>query len=295
MSFKIRKIRDKLCVFSGEDFSIIRKCNLKIQLQFSLIGGFVIAILVCCFISAFLFTDNLFHNPIQDFGVALVWGFIVTNLYVLLLYTISPTFLPISNKKKSVKVIESNLKSINASLILRILLLIVLAIIIAQPLNVALFDNSSAAYANSIKILLSKNPFAWIVTIIVAIIFLVPVYSKYSIRNMGGFYEVKAEIEKKIIEDDYKNFKQTYKNILENNISIYNKKTWENTMPFLNKLQIVNNEKHLKMYNDFSLELANEIINKYEYWADPPYRTNKKTNIKSALSEADFINDNYNN
>ena len=99
----MKKIRDRLCEFSGEDFSIISKCDLKIQFYFSLIGGFVLAILICCFISAYLFTDSIFHTPIQDIGIALIWGFIVTNLYVLLLYTISPTILPISIKKNNKK------------------------------------------------------------------------------------------------------------------------------------------------------------------------------------------------
>jgi hypothetical protein len=69
----MKKLRDRLCIFSGEDFSIIRKCDLKIQLYFSLIGGLVLTILVCCFISAYLFTDSLFHSPIQDFGIAIIW------------------------------------------------------------------------------------------------------------------------------------------------------------------------------------------------------------------------------
>ena len=195
----MKKLRDNLWIFSGEDLSIIRECDLKIQNRFSGIGIFVLIVLISCFISAYLFTDNLFHNPIQDFGIAIIWGFIVTNLYVLLLYTIAPTLLPINEKNTAVK-----LNLINASLIIRILLLIILAIIVAQPFNVAIIDSSSTAYAKSIKTLLSENPIAWINTLIVSLLFLLPVYWKYSIRNMGGFYEIKAAIEKRIIEEERK-------------------------------------------------------------------------------------------
>jgi hypothetical protein len=291
----MKKLRDRLCIFSGEDFSIIRKCDLKIQLYFSLIGGLVLTILVCCFISAYLFTDSLFHSPIQDFGIAIIWGFIVTNLYVLLLYTISPTFLPTSNKGKIIKKNENKINSINASFILRIGLLILLAIIIAQPLNVWLLSIPSNTYANTIKTLLSTNIFSWLVTVIVAIIFLLPVYWKYSIRSLGGFYEVKANIEKRIIEDDYIDFKMDYKIILENNISDFNKKTWDNTMPFLNKLEIVSKTKYNNFFSEISAELQNENIEKYEYWADPPFRTIKKNNTKSALTEEEFLTDIYSN
>lgn len=291
----MKKIRDRLCVFSGEDFSIIRKCDLKIQFYFSLIGVFVLAILICCFISAYLFTDSLFHTPIQDIGIALIWGFIVTNLYVLLLYTISPTILPISIKKTNLKVVESKTSSVNASFILRIILLIILAIIIAQPLNVALLSNPNNTYASTIKTLLSTNVLAWFITSLVAVIFLLPVYWKYSIRNLGGFYEVKAKIEKRIIEDDYIDFKKDFKRILENNISDFNKKTWENTIPFLNKLETVSKEKYNILFSEITTESQNENIEKYEYWADPPFRTIKKNNTKSALTEEDFLTDIYNN
>ena len=290
----MKKIRDRLCVFSGEDFSIIRKCEPNIQFYFSLIGGFVLAILICCFISAFLFTESLFNNPIQDLGIAIIWGFIVTNLYVLLLYTISPAILPTSLKKNNFKVIEGKVNSINTSFILRIILLVILAIIIAQPLNVWLLSNPNNNYASTIKTLLSTNILAWLITFLVAVIFLLPVYWKYSIRNLGGFYEVKANIEKRIIEDDYIDFKKEFKRKLENNFSDFKKKTWENTMPFLNKLEIVSKTKYNNFFSEITAELQNENIEKYEYWADPPFRTIKKNNTKPALSEEDFLTDIYN-
>jgi len=290
----MKKLRDRLCKFSGEDFSIIRKCEPNIQFYFSLIGGFVLVILICCFISAFLFTESMFKSPIQDFGIAIVWGFIVTNLYVLLLYTISPAILPTSVKKNGLKILEGKTNSINASFILRIIILIILSIIIAQPLNVWLLSSPNNTYASTIKTLLSTNLLAWIITSLVTVIFLLPVYWKYSIRNLGGFYEVKANIEKKIIEDDYLEFKKEFKRILENNISKFNKKTWENTIPFLNKLEIINKEKYNNLFSEISNELRNENIEKYEYWADHPYRTIKKTNRTSALTENDFLTDIYN-
>jgi hypothetical protein len=291
----MNKLRDSLCIFSGEDISIIRMCEQKIQFYFSLIGGFVLAILICCFISAFLFTESLFNSPTQDFGIAIVWGFIVTNLYVLVLYTISPAILPTSLKKKNLNIVVSKTNSINSSFILRIIILIILAIIIAQPLNVWLLSSPNNTYVSTIKTLLSTNLLAWIITSMVAVIFLLPVYWKYSIRNLGGFYEVKANIEKRIITDNYNEFKRDFKRILEDNVSNFNKKTWENTMPFLNKLEMVNIEKYNKLKEEITTELQNENIEKYEYWADPPFRTIKKNKIRSIFSEEDFINDIYNN
>jgi hypothetical protein len=290
MNQKKTTFKDRLCKFTGEDFSIISQCDLKIQNYFSLIGVFVLAILVCCFVSAYLFTDSLFHSPIQDIGIALIWGFIVTNLYVLLLYTISPRLLPLNLEKYS-----QHDSVITISYIYRISLIIILAIIIAQPLNVWLLSSPNNTYVSTIKTLLSTNLLAWIITSMVAVIFLLPVYWKYSIRNLGGFYEVKANIEKRIITDDYNEFKRDFKRILENNISVLNEKTWENTMPLLNKLEIVSKKKYNELKSEITTELQIENIEKYEYWADPPFRTIKKNQIKSVFSEEDFINDIYNN
>jgi hypothetical protein len=66
-------------------------------------------------------------------------------------------------------------------------------------------------------------------------------------------------------------------------------------MPFLNKLEIVSKTKYNNFFSQITAELQNENIEKYEYWADPPYRTIKKNNTKSALTEEDFLTDIYSN
>jgi hypothetical protein len=66
-------------------------------------------------------------------------------------------------------------------------------------------------------------------------------------------------------------------------------------MPFLNKLEIVSKTKYNNFFSQITAELQNENIEKYEYWADPPYRTIKKNNTKSALTEEEFLTDIYSN
>ena len=238
MSSLPKGIRNSLCKFSGEDFAIIRVCSIKIQLYFSVIGLFVMLILLCCFLSALNFTEHLFHNAIADIGIGIIWGYIVTNLYVLLLYTITPVLLP--KKEKIRNYIKIKLFQFNISLGLRIFLVILLAIITAQPLNIFLFKSDSQSFAIDIRNLLTNDFRAWFITLIVTAIFLMPIYLKFSIRKLVEFYEKKAEIEIKIIEDDYKDFTKDYKKIFEYNLSNYNKIVWENLMPFLTKLEQLN-------------------------------------------------------
>jgi len=284
----IRKnIRNRLCKLSGEDYTIISECNDTIQLYYSIIGFLVLLILLFSFASALYFTEQLFHSFIADIGIGLVWGYIVTNMYVLLLYTVSPALLPI--KERKIQEIKTKKFELSFSMILRIFVVILLAVIIAQPLNVLILKPNSTALAFDIKYLLSTNPLASLISLVVITIFILPIYLKYSIRNFDKFYEKKAEIEKLIIEDDYQNFKKKYSLLLESNIIKCNKYVWENLLPFLTKLKQVNPMAYQKHFEEINNELINEKIEKYEYWANPPFRTIHKAKTKNTLSEQDLI------
>src|SRR5690606_22404973 len=264
----LEAIRNRLCKLSGEDYAIIQKCNKKIQLYFSMIGLLVLIILICSFASALYFTEYMFHSLIADIGIGIVWGYIVTNMYILLLYTISPTLLPTKVRKK--QVIKTYNFRLSFSMGFRIFIVILLATIIVQPLNVLILkpdskkltseiemflrkkneyvlitdienilsDNSNSLLASDIKELISKNNhkllisdinkeleknsksrlaseiqfvlttkyLATIISIAVISIFLIPIYLKYRIRQLGEFYEKKAAIKKRFIQDDYQDF-----------------------------------------------------------------------------------------
>jgi len=120
-----------------------------------------------------------------------------------------------------------------------------------------------------------------------------PVYLKYNIRKLGEFYEEKEKIEKQIVIDDYKNFKREFKYLLESNITNYNKSVWENLMYYLTKLERVNPIAYQKYFTEIKNELVPEKIEKYEYWANPPFRTIHKSKTKNVLSEQDLLNHIY--
>jgi hypothetical protein len=290
MSSIRKKISNRLCKLSGEDYAIISECSEKIQFYFSAIGFLVLLILLFSFVSALYFTEHLFHNVFADISVGLVWGYVVTNMYVLLLYTISPRILPIRVRTKDKYINKSTI--LNFSMGYRIFVVMLLAIIIAQPLNVLILKPDSTALAYDIKYLLSTNPIASIISLVVIAVFLLPIFLKYSIRNLGEFYEKKAEIEKRIVKDDYKDFKKEYNSLLEKNISKYNKSVKENLLSILIKLEQVNPSAYKMHIEEVENELINEKIEKYEYWIDPPFRTIRprvnvvKNNEKAFL---DFI------
>lgn len=460
MNKAINRLRLFFCTFSGEDDYIIRECKPRIQISFALIGLFVMIVFAGCWVSASSFMAELFEGGGKwlSIPIGILWALLVANMYLLLLYTVSPTLLPVARKKagkgKKRKIVietpeEKRKSEISLSFIFRIVFISLLAIIIAQPLNVLLlssFSERSLAnhkteyrinmiivadsslikqevqnqtdfyqnvitkihvsdsitvannvqllnnkvakdqsflvqskmlldslskwnkspfsrikkkcdsvrtilstlvdeelksdydfiseidsiqftdrklqsdfesyraslkktieakiknyaslnelleksnfYIKRIQIILSENPASWIITIIVCGIFLLPIYWKFAIRNHGGFYEKKKHIENKIVHDDYNDFKTTYSQIFETKLREYNRQTWVTTMHLLHKLEKANPA----MFSDISQQLKRDIIeetvSKYEYWADPPFRTKRKQSSKQLLSEEVFL------
>jgi hypothetical protein len=144
-------------------------------------------------------------------------------------------------------------------------------------------------YLKRIQILLSENPVSWIITLGVCGIFLLPIFWKFSIRNHGGFYAKKRHIENKLVHDDYNDFKSTYSKIFETKLREYNRQTWVTAMHLLHKLEIINPDKFSDISQQLKREIAEEPVSKYEYWADPPFRTKRKQSSKQLLSEKDFL------
>lgn len=139
MNRTLNSLRLFLFTCSGEDNYILKRCKSGIQKRFALIGFFVLLIFVGCFFSATLFSYCLFQGAKwTSIPIGILWGAMVVNMYLLLLHTISPAIIPLaSKKKKKNNNIETNEKVnvLNLSMLLRVGFMMLLAIIIAQPLN----------------------------------------------------------------------------------------------------------------------------------------------------------------
>lgn len=143
MNKAINELRRFLFTCSGEDNYILKRCSSKIQKRFALIGFFVLLIFVGCFFSATCFAYSLFEGAKwASLPIGVIWGSVVVNMYLLLLHTISPAIIPLSTKKKknSNPVNKKSNTVLNFSMCLRLSFMVLLAIIIAQPLNVFLLS-----------------------------------------------------------------------------------------------------------------------------------------------------------
>ncbi len=149
--------------------------------------------------------------------------------------------------------------------------------------------SQSNFYIKRIQLILFENPFSWLTTLAVCLLFLLPIYFKYKVRDKTGFYDQKIEIEKRIVLDEYSKFKKNYSKLLQQNIVKYNYKSLDGLKDFISKLKNVNKQKFIIIEKHIKEEYKEEIVSKYEYWADNPFRTINKFEHKKLAKEEDFL------
>jgi hypothetical protein len=149
MNKTYNNIRLFLFTCSGEDNYILKRCKGEIQKRFALLGFFVLLIFAGCFFSATFFTYSLFNGgaKLMSIPMGIIWSTIIVNMYLLLLHTISPAIIPLSTKKKKRKTndleeVKVQNRFLTVSMLLRMSFMVLLAIIIAQPLNVRLLSST---------------------------------------------------------------------------------------------------------------------------------------------------------
>jgi hypothetical protein len=502
MNKAVNQIRLFLCTCSGEDDFIIRKCSKTIQLRFALIGFFVLFIFFCCFLSATFFTYSLFQGTSWvSIPMGIIWGAIVANIYLLLLYTISPKLLPVAFKNKIGQTIDNRnnaqkVSFISSSILFRLGLMALLAIIIAQPLNVILLSKSvetsiekhkiiekikmftiankssieneilyfkdfnekikyqlndtdsislskqivllnskvtddklflinsnkllnafkkidesnflnkrskikrnkiiaslntllddevqsdnqfistiesvfitnskvkkhfdtyktnlievinlknensdtldillrkSNFYIKTIQLLLNENPYSWLITLLVCLAFLLPIYFKFKVRDLSksffkadyennpemrrlrneivnttdfdwlerkiknvGFEDLRTSdyyfkrmvIEHRIILDEYEKAKNKHSKILTQKVALYNENSLSRLVPLLEKLKKIDLKIYIEVKKEIDDEYKNEVIKKYEYWIDAPFRTKKRNALSIKNDEAGLL------
>jgi hypothetical protein len=123
-------LKRKLWILSGDDFNIICQCDRQLQNRFAAIGLFVLAIFILCFISSYFTFTKLLQNFFIGIPIGLFFAWMVTNIYLFLLYTLSKNVLP-HRRRRFLRFL---------SIILRIFFICFIATIVSKPLEALLFS-----------------------------------------------------------------------------------------------------------------------------------------------------------
>ena len=123
-------LRKALCTLSGDDYSIINQCSRAQQNSFAAIGGFVFCIFVLCFFCSYITFTKLFQSDLIGVPASIFFSWMITNIYLLLLYTLTKNVLPhIRNDKARIY-----------SVGVRLAFICFIAIVVSKPLETLLFS-----------------------------------------------------------------------------------------------------------------------------------------------------------
>ena len=187
-----------LWFFSGEDYLLIGKCTNSVKNSFTNLGVLVLLTSICTLTSIISLIRHVFLDaPILVFLlIAFIWCLLITSLYIFLLYTISPALLPVSKNTRSQSskskvsevqgfVYSPSKLSKKVSFFLRIFLIVLLALFIAQPLNlwILIDEFPKDEYMGLIRSRLILMPHNFVLSVFWCLVFLLPIYLKYRIRN----------------------------------------------------------------------------------------------------------------
>jgi hypothetical protein len=331
------RAEQQLWILSGEDKYIIKDSPIEIRRRFTRISLLVASIVMLCFVGSFVFFEYAFDLPVLvEICLGLFVSAVTGNLYVLLLYTITPIIID----KKKTESFDKEKYTLFGALTIRIVFITLLSITMAQPISVLILSGSTDAKVDQYKnqylktayqetelllkdrqlderekkeiiehenkavaallesshffvkrlaILSQDNIFYWIINVCVWLLFFYPIFDKYNIRNQKRFYITRREIENRIVLDEYNLFKLHYERILEHRLSDYNSGLKHALAPVINSMEIVNPQKYKDLYHEMFTLTAIRSFEKFELWADPPFRTVRKEENKRNKTEQDFL------
>lgn len=141
-------LMELLCRLSGEDPQLIGAAVMEpgLVIRFAIIGTLVLAIFILSFYSSAHFVSNLLNGShFAAMPIGIVWGLMIVVIYQLLLFTITPAML--IGRERSIKghptpVTAEKKHLARVSLVFRITFVVLIAVVVAQPWLVTLFDTS---------------------------------------------------------------------------------------------------------------------------------------------------------
>jgi hypothetical protein len=120
-----------LCILSSEDYRIIEKCNHQTRYKFALIGFWVLMIFSLCFFSSLYAIIQIFNAGLIGIPLGFFFAWMITNIYLLLLYTLSKNVLPHTPSQQGRA----------ASIFVRLFFISFIAMFIAKPFEAMLFNS----------------------------------------------------------------------------------------------------------------------------------------------------------
>ncbi|UBB89885.1 DUF4407 domain-containing protein [Candidatus Kaistella beijingensis] len=158
----------------------------------------------------------------------------------------------------------------------------------------ALIEKSNF-YVTTMRTILAENPVSWLISFLSIMIFSLPIYIKYRIGKTTEFFKTKQNIELKFVQENYEKHLETYKKILTEKLLSLNADLKQNLEIQLERIRIHNVEKSEKLRLELKEEISELFRDKYQFWKNPPFRTQKTIRNTVYKTEKQFLEFIYGN
>lgn len=140
--------------------------------------------------------------------------------------------------------------------------------------------DKNTLYTLKIRLLMTENPIALIIAILTIAVFCIPVFAKFFIRKKFNYYKFRAESEKKIILKLYKNHRKMYTDLINAKLKIQLGNSNGYLLEKMEPVKHINMGLYARVENELIKRTNSPDLEKFEYWNDAPFRTQRKSDIK---------------
>lgn len=142
MKLYLMKIIKFFWKLSGDDVNVIDKCDTSTKKRFTVIGILVALIFIMCFISCYFAFTRLLQNLWVGILIGLFFAFMITNIYLFLLHTLSKTGFPYIPNKTA--------RFISVSI--RLIFIAFISVIVSKPIESLFFSKKLKQEIQAFKI-----------------------------------------------------------------------------------------------------------------------------------------------
>lgn len=247
---------------AGGDCELLEISGNASQRNFKLIGLLYLLINFIVYSAVLGMFYGIFKSLFTSILGAIVFGFLITNIYRLNLISLEPRTLPAILKPGSLVL----------SHIIRYLTISLFAVFVSKNFEMLLVNfveeleiitySGSQTYLIHMKETNLSQPWLWFMTSAVWSLFIIPIYLKHRLHRSMEYYSIKEKRDIRLVIEDYLKFKSFYKDKMS---EIYSK---------------------YKLVND-----QREYSEPKKIFIDEPFNTKILVEEPNFKSGSDFLND----
>tara|TARA_R110000737_G_scaffold336727_1_gene356397 strand:+ start:8677 stop:9546 length:870 start_codon:yes stop_codon:yes gene_type:complete len=199
---------------AGADCKILNISGADSQRSFTLIGGLFLLIYAIIFLAFFNLFYGIFDVFLLSFFTTIVFGFLISNIYRLNLISLEPATLPR----------EESVGSMLLSYSVRYIIVAAFAFFVSKCFEMVLVlfleyeglvdYNGSEGYMEHLVKSNQDHPWLWLITVVIVILFLTPVYLRHRLNRAHEYYSIKQTRDIRIVLDQYKMYRQEYNSVM---------------------------------------------------------------------------------